>query len=40
MIEDMLLIALKLKDELGWIPENTFEIGIDKTIDWYLNNLS
>ncbi len=30
----------KIKDELGWIPENTFEIGIDKTIDWYLNNLS
>lgn len=30
----------KIKDELGWIPKNTFEIGIDKTIDWYLNNLS
>ena len=30
----------KIKDELGWTAENTFEIGIDKTIDWYLNNLS
>jgi len=30
----------KIKDELGWTPKNTFEIGIDKTIDWYLNNLS
>ena len=29
----------KIKDELGWIPKNTFETGIDKTIDWYLNNL-
>jgi dTDP-glucose 4,6-dehydratase len=29
----------KIKDELGWEPENTFEIGIDKTIDWYLSNL-
>jgi dTDP-glucose 4,6-dehydratase len=29
----------KIKDELGWSPENTFEIGIDKTIDWHLNNL-
>jgi dTDP-glucose 4,6-dehydratase len=29
----------KIKDELGWTPKNTFEIGIDKTIDWYLNNL-
>ena len=30
----------KIKDELGWNPKNTFEIGIDKTIEWYLNNLS
>ena len=26
----------KIKNELGWIPENTFKIGIEKTIDWYL----
>ena len=30
----------KIKNELGWSPKNTFEIGIDKTIDWYLNNLN
>ena len=26
----------KIKNELGWIPKNTFKIGIKKTIDWYL----
>ena len=26
----------KIKNELGWIPKNTFKIGIEKTIDWYL----
>ena len=30
----------KIKNELNWIPKYSFEIGIDKTIDWYLNNLS
>ena len=30
----------KIKNELGWNPKHTFEIGIDKTIDWYLNNLN
>jgi dTDP-glucose 4,6-dehydratase len=30
----------KIKKELGWNPKHTFEIGIDKTIDWYLNNLN
>lgn len=28
----------KIKDELGWYPETTFEVGIVKTIDWYLEN--
>jgi dTDP-glucose 4,6-dehydratase len=28
----------KIKEELGWYPETTFEVGIVKTIDWYLNN--
>jgi dTDP-glucose 4,6-dehydratase len=28
----------KIKDELGWYPEATFEVGIKKTIQWYLNN--
>ena len=30
----------KIKNELGWFPKNTFNIGIEKTIDWYLNYLS
>ena len=29
----------KIKNELGWIPKYSFNKGIDKTIDWYLNNL-
>ena len=28
----------KIKDELGWYPETTFEVGIVKTIKWYLEN--
>jgi dTDP-glucose 4,6-dehydratase len=28
--------ATKIKDELGWEPSVTFEEGILKTIDWYL----
>ena len=28
----------KIKAELGWYPETTFEVGIVKTIDWYLEN--
>ncbi len=28
----------KLKNELGWVPSLQFEEGIEKTIDWYLNN--
>ena len=28
----------KIKDELGWYPETRFEVGIVKTIEWYLNN--
>jgi dTDP-glucose 4,6-dehydratase len=30
--------ATKIKDELGWVPSLEFEEGLDKTIDWYLNN--
>jgi dTDP-glucose 4,6-dehydratase len=29
----------KIENELGWSPKYTFEIGINKTIDWYLSNL-
>ena len=28
----------KIKKELGWYPETTFEVGIKKTIKWYLDN--
>jgi dTDP-glucose 4,6-dehydratase len=30
--------ASKIANELGWKPRETFETGIIKTIDWYLNN--
>lgn len=30
----------KIHDELGWLPETKFADGIEKTIDWYLNNKS
>lgn len=30
----------KIKNDLGWYPETTFEVGIEKTIKWYLNNKS
>jgi dTDP-glucose 4,6-dehydratase len=31
--------ASKIQEELGWVPEETFETGIRKTVQWYLNNL-
>jgi len=30
----------KIKNELGWEPKHTFDKGIDKTIDWYINKLT
>lgn len=30
--------ANKIKNELGWEPSVTFEIGLEKTVDWYLSN--
>lgn len=30
--------ATHIKSELGWIPQETFESGIRKTVDWYLKN--
>ena len=30
--------ASKLKGELGWAPTVTFEQGIERTVDWYLDN--
>jgi dTDP-glucose 4,6-dehydratase len=32
--------ATKIANELGWKPKYTFEAGLDKTIQWYLNNQS
>ena len=31
--------ATKIKNELEWMPNETFETGIRKTVEWYLNNL-
>ncbi|MEP2669936.1 MAG: dTDP-glucose 4,6-dehydratase [Cyclobacteriaceae bacterium] len=28
----------KLQNDLGWSPSLTFEVGLEKTVDWYLNN--
>ena len=28
----------KIHNELGWLPETRFEVGIQKTIRWYLDN--
>ena len=30
--------ATKIRCELGWKPQETFESGIRKTVEWYLNN--
>ncbi|KLN97993.1 dTDP-glucose 4,6-dehydratase [Moellerella wisconsensis] len=30
--------ADKIANELGWRPQETFESGIRKTVEWYLNN--
>jgi len=30
--------ATKISKELGWKPAETFETGIEKTIDWFLEN--
>ena len=30
--------ASKLTDELGWSPSLQFEEGLERTIDWYMEN--
>ncbi|TEW50715.1 dTDP-glucose 4,6-dehydratase [Psychromonas algicola] len=30
--------ASKIEKELGWVPEESFDTGIRKTVEWYLNN--
>ena len=32
--------SLKIKSELGWVPKTNIEIGLQKTIEWYLQNSS
>jgi len=31
--------ASKIKNDLGWTPTGTFDSGIRKTVEWYLDNL-
>jgi dTDP-glucose 4,6-dehydratase len=30
--------ASKIETELGFVPNETFETGLAKTVDWYLSN--
>ena len=30
--------ASKIQRDLGWVPEETFETGLSKTVEWYLSN--
>ena len=30
--------ARKIQKELGWTPQETFEAGLKKTIEWYFSN--
>lgn len=30
--------AQKINSELGWVPQETFDTGIQKTVEWYLEN--
>jgi len=32
--------ASKIQRELGWVPSETFETGIRKTVEWYLDNMT
>ncbi len=32
--------STKIKEELSWYPRNTFQKGLESTVDWYLNNLA
>jgi len=31
--------ASKIHQKLGWFPKETFETGLRKTVEWYLNHL-
>jgi dTDP-glucose 4,6-dehydratase len=30
--------ASKIQRELGWVPQETFDTGLRKTVQWYLDN--
>ena len=30
--------ATKIQNDLGWVPEESFESGLRKTVQWYLDN--
>lgn len=30
--------ASKIQNDLGWVPKESFDTGIRKTVEWYLNN--
>lgn len=30
--------ATKIKQDLGWVPQESFETGLRKTVEWYLAN--
>ena len=32
--------STKIRKELNWIPSETFETGIEKTVKWYIDNKS
>ena len=36
--QSKLIISEKIKNELGWEPVTMFDVGIEKTIKWYMKN--
>ncbi|MGT0150660.1 hypothetical protein ACT691_19405 [Vibrio metschnikovii] len=38
MTDAMRLTQSKMQNELGWTPLETFETGLLKTVQWYLDN--
>jgi dTDP-glucose 4,6-dehydratase len=32
------LDSSKIREQLGWHPQRSFDEGIQKTVDWYLQN--
>ena len=38
MHDERYAIVLKIERDIGWTPQETFETGLRKTVEWYLNN--